>query len=134
MRHTKLPLFLCLLYIFFIGCQSVKETSYVASDTNGFRGKKISTITLKDGSIRDYNDVGGTFYEERADSTKVIQKIVGMDANSQPLNVNLDRILEVQCQTKQSDAGATILLCLVGGILVGYLAIIALFAGYGRFN
>ncbi len=126
MRHTKAPLLLCILYLFFIGCQSTKEYSYVASDTNGFRGKKISTITLKDGSIRDYNDVGGTFYEERTDSTTVTQKIVGIDANNQPLNVNLDRVLEVQCLTKQSDVPATILLALAGTVIFLFVGFIVL--------
>ncbi len=127
MRHTKAPLFLCILYLFFIGCQSTKEYSYVASDTNKFRDKKISTITMKDGSIRSYNDIGGTFYEERTDST-ISRNIVGLDANNELLSVNLNNVLEVQCLTKQSDVPATVLLALAGTAVLLFVGFIVVFS------
>ncbi len=122
MQHSKTPFFLCVLYIFFIGCQSTKMYSYIANDTYGFRGKKITKVTLKDGDIREFNEDGGTFYQDRIDSNTVVQKIIGIDANNQPFNVNLDRVLEVQCLVTKSDSGATTFLAILGGlILVSYV-------------
>ena len=78
-----------------MGCQSSKEASFISQDISSFRDKKITAITLKNGEIRKYDKVGGRYYEEKTD-TGFVRKIVGFDAVGTALNVNLDRVLEVQ--------------------------------------
>ncbi len=108
MRYPRNGLLLCTLYMFFMGCQSTKESSYIGVDIGSFRGKKISAVTLKNGEIRKYDKVGGRYYEEKRDSG-LVRQIVGLDAMGASLNIDLNRILEVQCQTTETDGGGIIL-------------------------
>src|SRR5947208_16082167 len=97
MQHSTKALFLCIMYLFFMGCQSAKETSYIANDVNSFRDKRISAVTLKNGEIRHYDKIGGRYIEERRDSA-IVKQIVGFDPTGATLNFELSRILEVQSQ------------------------------------
>lgn len=120
MRHPRIALLLCTLYVFFMGCQSSKETSYIGEDIGSFRDKKVSALTLKNGEIRRYDNVGGRYFEEKRDSG-LVKQIVGLDPTGASLNVELSRVLEVQCQTTTTDGGGTILTILfviAGGILL----------------
>lgn len=127
MRHPKIPLILCVLYFFFMGCQSTKEASYIAQDVSSFHDKKITAITLKNGEVREYDNVGGRYYEEKSD-TGFVRKIIGFDAIGTALNINLDRVLEVQSQTTETNAAGTILTVIfvaAAGILLLGLAILS---------
>jgi hypothetical protein len=120
MRQPRIAFLFCSLYVFFIGCQSTKESSFIAEDVSSFRDKKISAITLKNGEIRKYDRVGGRYYEEKRD-TGTLKQVVGYDPTGSALNVELSRILEVQCQSLESDGAGTALTVLLGigaGIVV----------------
>jgi hypothetical protein len=116
---------LSLLYVFFIGCQSTKESSCLAEDISAYRGKKITSLTLKNGETYRYDKVGGRYVEERKD-TAVVKEVVGFDPTGLALNFEISRILEIQCQTLESDGAGTALtaiLAVAGGILI--IALIA---------
>ena len=134
MRHPRNALILCALYVFFIGCQSTKESSYIASDISSYRDKKITAVTLKNGEIYRYDKVGGRYIEEKRDSA-TLKQIVGFDPLGAALNFELSKILEVQGQTVESDSGATIgtVLLIAGGVIVAaYLLLALLFSGFSR--
>ncbi len=110
-----------------MGCQSTKEASYIAQDVSSFHDKKITAITLKNGEVREYDNVGGRYYEEKSD-TGFVRKIIGFDAIGTALNINLDRVLEVQSQTTETNAAGTILTVIfvaAAGILLLGLAILS---------
>jgi len=110
-----------------MGCQSAKESSYIGEDIGSFRDKKVSAITLKNGEIRKYDKVGGRYFEEKRDSG-LVKQIVGLDPTGASLNVELSRVLEVQCQTVETDGGGTILtvvFVISGGLLLLALLIAA---------
>jgi hypothetical protein len=128
MRQPRIALSLCALYVFFIGCQSAKESSFIAEDINSYRNKKISAVTLKNGEMYKYDKVGGRYIEERRD-TAMVKEIVGFDQTGVALNFELARILEVQCQSMESDGGGTALTAILGivsGLLVIGLLVVAL--------
>ena len=132
MRNPRNALLLCALYVFFMGCQSAKESSYIADDINSFRDKRITAVTLKNGETYKYDKVGGRYYEERRDS-QFVRKIVGYDLLGTAQNIDLSRVLEVQSSAIETDGGGTILtllLSVAGGILVLFLLIAASFRGH----
>jgi len=132
MAHPRIPLLLCTLYVFFMGCQSVRESSYIGSDIGSFRDKKISSVTLKNGEVRTFDNIGGRYYEEKQDSGYT-RKIVGFDPTGATLNLELSRVLEVQCQAAESNTGGTILtviLAIAGGLLILILLVAASFHGF----
>ena len=132
MRQPRNALLLCALYVFFMGCQSAKESSYIAEDINSYRDKRINTITLKNGETYKYDKVGGRYYEERRDSG-FVRKIVGYDLMGTALNFDLNRVLEVQSSIVETDGGGTILtvlLSVAGGILLLGLLLFASFRGH----
>lgn len=95
-----------------MGCQSTKESTYVADDTTSYRGKKVSAVTLKNGQIYRYDEVGGRYIEEKRD-TGFVKEIVGFDATGTALNFDLGKILEVQCRLTKPDTGGTVLTILI---------------------
>jgi hypothetical protein len=120
MQQPRIALLLCALYVFFIGCQSSKESSYLADDIHSYRDQKVSSVILKNGELYKYDKVGGRYIEERKD-TATIKQIVGFDVSGIALNFEITRILEVQCQTMESDGGGTaltVILGAAGGILI----------------
>lgn len=136
MRHRFITFLLCGLYVFFIGCQSSKQGTYLADDTNSYRDKRVNSVTLKNGETRIYDKVGGRYYEEKRDSV-FERKIVGYDPAGAALNFDINKILEVQTASIETDAGGTILTVLLaagGGILLLGLLIIASYSGhYGHY-
>jgi hypothetical protein len=124
-----------MLYVFFMGCQSSKETSYIGQDIGSFRDKKVSSLTLKNGEVRKYDKIGGRYYEEKRDSG-FTRQIVGLDPTGASLNVDISRILEVQCQAFETDGGGTVLttiLIIGGGLAIVFLLLAAAYSGV-RFN
>lgn len=131
MRHPRNALILCALYVFFMGCQSAKESSYVADDISLYRDKKIIAVTLKNGEIYKYDKVGGRFVEEKKNNS-TFKEIVGYDQLGTALNFELAKVLEVQCQNTESSGGGVvlgILLGVVAGGLILLLLIAAAFSG-----
>lgn len=132
MRQPRNALLLCALYVFFMGCQSAKESSYIAEDINSYRDKRINIITLKNGETYKYDKVGGRYYEEIRDSG-FVRKIVGYDLMGTAINFDLNRVLEVQSSVVETDGGGTILTVLLGvagGILLLGLLLVASFRGH----
>ncbi len=126
MRHTKLPLFLCVLYLFFIGCSSAKEYSYAATDVKSFRNLSINKVTLKDGSKRTYGDGGGLYSEVKSDSG-ISKKIFGFDKENNPLDIDLERILEVHTRISSPNTEGTIILI---GVCVSITLVLVILFGF----
>jgi hypothetical protein len=128
-RSGLLAAFFCILYISFLGCQHSREYSYIAEDISSYRNKKVTAVTLKNGDTHIYDKGGGHYIEERRDSV-VLRKIVGFDDANHALNVDLDKILEVQSETQEADGSGTIILTSVLLVVGSYLLVLLLFSGW----
>ncbi len=129
MRHPRIALLLCMLYVFFMGCQSTKEYSYLADDVSSYRDKKITAVTLKNGDLYKYDKVGGRFVEEKKDNS-TFKEIVGFDQLGAALNFELGKVLEVQCQSTESNGGGVILGILLGAVAGGLILLLILLASF----
>ena len=124
MRNLQAPLFLILFFIGANGCKISREFNYVAKETSTFHNKKIVSVTLLTGESLRYDNAGGRYYEEKKD-TGIVKKIVGFDRADQPLNVDLNRILEVKCQVSENnDVGTAFVVLLSIGIGILVLGIL----------
>ncbi len=130
MRHTKAPLLLCILYVLFVGCHTIKEYSYVATDAQSFRDQPINAVTLKNGSIQTFNDIGGRFYEENDANGISKKKVIGFDEQNNLINLDLENILEVQTQVRSFNVLGTYIF-IIGGIAFSALFIGALISSSG---
>jgi hypothetical protein len=130
---VKKPLFLIFLISCLFGCQSTKESSFLARDVNSFQDKRITMITLKNGDVYTYDKTGGRYYEEKTD-TGIVRKIVGFGSANEPINFDLSKIIEVKTQTGETDGAGTLLAILLGGTVLAVLIIILAFSSGGIYN
>jgi len=64
MKYGKVFLFITILGGF-LGCQSSKEASFLARDVNSYQNKRITLVTLKNGSVFEFDNIGGRYFEEK---------------------------------------------------------------------
>lgn len=129
MKYSKVLVFLTILGGFW-GCQSSKEASYLARDVSSYQNKRITVVTLKDGSVYEFDNMGGRFFEEKKD-TGMARRIIGYSPSNDQLTFDLSRVLEVRTRTSSTDGAGTFLTILLVVGAIGLLGILALFTGGG---
>src|ERR1043165_3279570 len=111
MKYRKELLFIVLLGFLF-GCQSTKEPSYLARDVSSYQNKRITLITLKNGSVFEFDNMGGRYFEEKSD-TGIVKRIIGFSGSNEQLTFDISRVLEVQTKTASTDGMGTFLTVLL---------------------
>lgn len=87
---------------------------------------------LKNGENRVYDQYGGRYIELQKDSG-MAKQIVGYDPFGTAVNLNVNSILEVKCESLQDNAGGTalgVLLGIAGGLILGIFILAASFHGW----
>lgn len=109
-----------------VGCQSTKEYNYLVGESLDFRDKKITSIVTKKGDII-YYDIGGARYVVDVKDTTMERKVIGFSIENKPTSTPLEHILEVTCESRETDGAGTGLAVLAGaGVVLLVLFAIAL--------
>jgi hypothetical protein len=129
MKYGRVLLFITILGAF-IGCQSTKEASFLSRDVSSYQNKRITMITLKNGSVIEFDNVGGRYFEEKSD-TGMVRRIIGFSPTNDQLTFEISKVLEVRTRATETDGPGTFLtiLLVVGAIAI--LGILALITGSG---
>lgn len=119
-RGLLLPLMVLPLVL---GCQTTRETWMVASRPTAYRGVRITAVTLRDGTRRDFDEFGGMLFEDTSGAVS-IHKIIGFDPKKKPQTLDISNVLEVCATERQADTGGTLLIVIIAGALaltIGFL-------------
>ncbi|HET9135510.1 MAG TPA: hypothetical protein VFO76_02645 [Candidatus Kapabacteria bacterium] len=127
MKYSKVFLFIAFLGGF-IGCQSSKEASFLSRDVSSYQNKRITMITLKNGSVIEFDNVGGRYFEEKSD-TGMVRRIIGFSPSNDQLTFEISKVLEVRTRTTETDGAGTFLLVLLTASVVVTLVFIAALSG-----
>ena len=132
MRHRiRFGIFL-LLSCWITACQSTREYNYLVNETLDFRDKKITSIVTKKGEVI-YYDIGGARYIVDVKDTTIERKVVGYSLENRPTSIPLENILEINCESRETDASGTGLAVLAGAgvvLLVLFAIFLASFSGF----
>ncbi len=132
MWHRARFAFLLLLSGWIVGCQSTREFNYLVSETLDFRDKKITSIVTKKGDVI-YYDIAGARYVVDVKDTTMERKVIGFSIENKPTSTPLENILEINCESRETDGAGTGLAVLAGAGVV-LLVLFAIFLATFRIH
>ena len=113
-----------------VGCQSTREYNYLVGESLDFRDKKITSIVTKNGNVI-YYDIGGARYVVDVRDTTMERKVIGFSIENKPTSTPLESILEITCESRETDGAGTGLAVLAGAGVVLLVLLGALLSSVG---
>jgi hypothetical protein len=96
-----------------VGCATTTKQTIIRDELQDLKDEKIVEVTLNNGDVIRFDEVGGRFVSKRTGQAAQTM-ILGYTWDKRAVEIDAEKVLKVQIEKSETNAGQTILLIFVG--------------------